>query len=390
MRAKSMVLILIALGCGLVAATAISQVTKRGSGSGGDALEMVQIYVASADIDVNEKLDADNVKVEDWPKSKAPQGGITDFDQIKEKFARVRFYKGEPILKAKVADGIEGAAIKIPEGFRVCSFKVQMDTAVSGLVNPGDRVDIVGYFSQRSGAPKTGTREILRNVRIFAVNSETEFGKDPEGRTIVAKTVSVLVEHGQVARLMLASELGTLRLALRRPNETIASDEGETATVESLFGSGSDDADKEQTAQRRKESGAKLASAAGGFMNFLSQLKQSPSGTGNTMGAGTLASLPRGGAESAWQMQVLTPRGGTSFVWDHENRLPRKGDGGASATGATRRSGDVVPPVHGDGQIPATPDAMSAEGGPEPEQDSLTEEEEEGEMEEKASRHIQD
>lgn len=390
MRVKSMVLILLALGCGLVAATAISQVTKREAGSGGDALEMVQIYVASADIDVNEKLEADNVQVEDWPKSKAPEGGITDFDEIKERFARVRFYKGEPILKAKLADGIEGAAIKIPEGFRVCSFKVQMDTAVSGLVNPGDRVDIIGYFSQRGGAPKTGTREILRNVRVFAVNSETEFGKDPEGRTVAAKTVSVLVEHSQVARLMLASELGTLRLALRSPNETIVSEGGEAATVESLFGSGSDDADKEQTAQQQKESGTKLGSAAGGFMKFLAQLNQSPSGTENTMAAGALASLPRGGAESTWQMQVLTPRGGTSFLWDQENQLPRKGDGGTFATPTRQPAAIVTPPVDGNGDTPATPDAMSAETGPGTEEDSLTAGEEEQELEEAANRYIQD
>ena len=58
MRAKSMVLILIALGCGLVASIAISQVMERGAGSDNAALETVQIYVATADIDVNEQLDA--------------------------------------------------------------------------------------------------------------------------------------------------------------------------------------------------------------------------------------------------------------------------------------------------------------------------------------------
>ncbi|MFW6170604.1 MAG: Flp pilus assembly protein CpaB [Planctomycetota bacterium] len=393
MRAKSMVLILLALGCGLVAATAISQVTKRGSGSGGDAMEMVQIYVASADIDVNEQLEADNVKVEDWPKSKAPEGGVTDFEQIKEKFARVRFYKGEPILKTKLAGGIEGAAIKIPEGFRVCSFKVQMDTAVSGLVNPGDRVDIVGYFSERAGAPQTGTREILRNVRVFAVNSETEFEKDPEGRTIVAKTVSVLVEHRQVARLMLASELGTLRLALRRPDEATVAEESEAATVDSLFGLASDDADKEQTAKRREEkSGTKLTSAAGGFVKFLSQLKQDRSGNenGNAMVPGALASLPAGGAASAWQMQVLTPRGGTSFVWDDENQLPRQDDGRASATPAGQRPMVSTPPVQGQGHTPATPDTMSAEERPASEEESLVKGEDEGAVEEEVNRHVQE
>jgi pilus assembly protein CpaB len=381
-----MVLILIALGCGLVAATAISQVTKRAASSGEAALETIQIYVASADIDVNEQLDGENVKVEEWPKSKVPEGSITDLEELKERFARVRFYKGEPILKAKLANGIEGPAIKIPEGFRVCSFEVQMDTAVSGLVNPGDRVDIIGYFSQRSGAPETGTREILRNVRVFAVNSETEFGKDQEGRTIVAKTVSVLVEQGQVARLMLATELGTLRLALRRPNETGAATDGESATIETLFGKGSEDADKSHTAEAKEtdegQEDGQLTSAAGGFVNFLAGLKrgqQQSSDAPMPMAAMAAMAQPAG---PAWQMQVLTPNGGTSFVWSDEKQLPQEAHGQTSGLlGASSAPVTFVPTANGSGGEPAA-DGMSgaASGGTSAEpQEETQREQEQGE-----------
>ncbi len=236
MRAKSMVLILIALGCGLIASIAISQVMERGSNKGTATLETVQIYVALSDIDVNEQLSATNVRLEDWPKSKIPEGAVVNFEEINERFARTRMYEGEPVLKRKLADNISGPAITIPEGDRVCSLKVRMDTAVSYLVKPGDRVDIFGYFREGRDIPKTGTREILRNVRVFAVNSETEQETDQEGRTIVAKTISVLVKQDQVARLMLAAELGTLRLALRRPNETAQRNPTETASIETLFG----------------------------------------------------------------------------------------------------------------------------------------------------------
>ncbi len=220
MRAKSMVLILIALGCGLVASIAISQVMERGSKSANAGLETVQIYVATADIDVNDA--AVGVRTYGWKTGRSPR-----FPRERSKTSRKStsdshacgFTPGEPILTPKLVNEIEGPAIKIPDGHRVCSLKVQMDTAVSGLVNPGDRVDIFGYFKEGRGIPKTGTREILKNVRVFAVNDQTDQETDQEGRTIVAKTVSVLVKQDQVAKLMLATELGTLRLALRRPNE---------------------------------------------------------------------------------------------------------------------------------------------------------------------------
>ena len=52
MKMKSLILIFIALGCGLVATIGISQVMERNSGGGGAAINMEQILVAKADIDI--------------------------------------------------------------------------------------------------------------------------------------------------------------------------------------------------------------------------------------------------------------------------------------------------------------------------------------------------
>lgn len=376
MRAKSMLLILIALGCGLVASIAISQVMERGSRGGSVGMEMVQIYVATADIDVNEQLNASNVRVEDWPKSKIPEGAIVDYQNINERFARVRFYQGEPILEAKLANEIEGPAIKIPDGHRVCSLKVQMDTAVSGLVNPGDRVDIFAYFREGRGIPRTGTRQILKNVRVFAVNDQTAQEIDQEGRTIVAKTVSVLVKQDQVAKLMLATELGTLRLALRRPNETLddTEDQNETATVESLFGTRSETADERQDPNPINPLAA-ATSGLGGFLNNLNPQGAMASGAIPTALPPELPSVH----EPAWQMTLLTPEGGTQFTWHDENGLPETGGNSAeqrvpawqTSAPATSHAPVRVSPADGgsDGNVP--PPAPTADKSiPDPAQET--------------------
>lgn len=323
MRAKSMVLIVIALGCGLVASIAISQVMERGTRGNATAMEMVQIYVATSDIDANERLAATNVRMEDWPKSKVPEGAITDFNEIDQHYARVRFYAGEPILKLKLADELEGPAVKIPEGHRVCSLRVQMDTAVSGLVSPGDRVDIFGYFKEGRGIPMTGTREILKNVRVFAVNSQTSQEMDQEGRALVAKTVSVLVKQDQVAKLMLATELGTLRLALRRPGEETEGTLGETATIETLFGTRSESADdKEKGASSPGDPG----SATSGFLGFLNGLHGQPSQPAPAA-ADAAADAPPLAQGPAWQMTLLTPDGTQQYSWHSEHELPVRDNG---------------------------------------------------------------
>lgn len=334
MRAKSMLLIVIALGCGLVASIAISQVMER-SGSNGKKLETVPIYVATADIDVNEQLASTNVRLEDWPKSKVPEGAITSLDDIKDRFARTRLYEGEPILQRKLADAISGPAIKIPDGFRVCSLKVRMDTAVSNLVRPGDRVDIFGYFRANSDIPKTGTREILRNVRVFAVNSETEQMTDEDGETIVAKTVSVLVKQDQVARLMLAAELGTLRLALRRPNEEEDHNNQESATIESLFGTHSESADDDKPNNT-------VTSGLAKFLTSFARGSRAPAAP-----TPNIPVAPPAPPEPKWEMTVLTPTGGTEFTWSDENSLP---DNHATAGSAAAAAPSAFPPA---GWLPA-------------------------------------
>jgi pilus assembly protein CpaB len=352
MRAKSMVLILIALGCGLVASIAISQVMERGSKSANAGLETVPIYVASTDIDVNEQLSATNVRVEEWPKSKLPEGVVKDLKDINERFARVRFYAGEPILAAKLVNEIEGPAVKIPDGHRVCSMKVQMDTAIAGLVNPGDRVDIFGYFKEGRGIPKTGTREILKNVRVFAVNDQTDQEVDQQGQSIAAKTVSLLVKQDQVARLMLAIELGTMRLALRRPNEeSDSTNVNESADIDALFGSRSETADTDGTqALTTGTTNGQFASAAQGFVGFLNNLKSQKNDNQVPEEVTTVDPAPR---RPVWQMTLLTPEGGTQFTWDDEQSLPIAGDTmGAGPAPATRPT-QPAPPVNTD--PPTTP-----------------------------------
>jgi pilus assembly protein CpaB len=124
MRAKSLVLLLIAGVCGLVASIGISQVIDR-KGTTTDA-PMGELFVAVTDIDIAAKLDATNVKLDKWPKDRIPEGAITKLEDLKDKFPRTRLFAGEPILAAKLMDtnsGIDNSA-KIPDGYRVVSVKV--------------------------------------------------------------------------------------------------------------------------------------------------------------------------------------------------------------------------------------------------------------------------
>jgi len=82
MKMKSLILIFIALGCGLVATIGISQVMERSSGGGTEPLQMEQILVAKGDIDIGATLDANSVVLEEWPAAKVPEGAIRSLEEV--------------------------------------------------------------------------------------------------------------------------------------------------------------------------------------------------------------------------------------------------------------------------------------------------------------------
>jgi pilus assembly protein CpaB len=224
MRMKSLVLIFIALGCGLVASIGISQVMS-GANAGPGSVEMEPILVTLTDIDINSGFDAANVKLEPWPKIKMPEGAIRSLDEVKDKFARQRFIKGEPILIDKITDSKNGPAISIPPGFRVMPVKVEEDTVMRGI-SPGDRVDINLYVKRSEEISEPGTYTIMQAVRVFAVGAKIEKEVEAKNADSTFRTISLIVTPEQMRHLAGAVQIGKLSLALRNPNEPIDEKDG--------------------------------------------------------------------------------------------------------------------------------------------------------------------
>src|SRR4051812_786431 len=217
MRMKSIILIFIALGCGLVASIGISQVMNR---DGGSSMEMEQILVALSDIDIGTKLDAQNVKLEDWPKTKIPDGAVRRLEDVKNKYSNARFFKGEPLHVNRISDSLGNIAVKVPPGYRAMPVKVDEDTVMKGI-SPGDRVDVMVFLKRdlNQGIMETGAYTILKNVRVFAINTNTERATDSKAEAANFKTVSLLVKPDHARELIVASQVGKINLTLRRPDE---------------------------------------------------------------------------------------------------------------------------------------------------------------------------
>jgi len=224
---------MVAVGCGFVASLGVYRYLRAAS----DKEQTKSVLVAIKEININQPLNEQNVRVEQWPSRQIPQGSLGQLKQIDAKFARIRLYPGEPILAAKVMDWNDASSsLKIPKGFRAVSVKVTMDSSVSSLIEPGDKVDVIVVMKRSQDAPAM-SKTILKLVQVFAVN--TEMGKSPEkDKTLEeVRTISLLLDPEGAERLAMGQEMGTVRLTLRGPDDPLV-DDTPGCSVDRLFGRG--------------------------------------------------------------------------------------------------------------------------------------------------------
>ncbi len=353
MRMKSLILIFIALGCGLVASIGISQVMTRETGV---SLEMEQILVALADIDIGTKLDAQNVRLEDWPKAKIPEGAVRQLDDVKDKFANARFFKGEPLHVNKISDTLTNIANKVPEGYRAMPVKVDEDTVMKGI-SPGDHVDVM-VFLKRNGLdiPETGAFTILKNVRVFAVNTNTERALDAKGETANFRTVSLLVKPEHARELAVAVAMGKIMLTLRRPDQTDEPGSEEVTPLTDIISGRAKMASEPVAPPSAPQTGS-------GFIGFV----QDAIGGGANLGPSATA--------PAWKMELLSPADRKVYEWSDKKELPTEtvvgGAGGSTTSGSTTSSPTTSGSTNQSPAPPATgPDAGEGKTPPKPDDGS--------------------
>ena len=219
MRPKSLILLCLALGCGLVASIGISQVMDRNKQPGSD---MQEIVVVIADIKPYDPLKPDtNIKMESWPKEKIPANAITNLQDIAEARAKTNFYVGEVVIMPKILKKGEYMDVDLPKGYRSVAVPVDDASAAGQLLRPGSRVDVMVFVNkaQNPDVRQTGTFTIIKDIQIFAVDQTVRKVGDKVDEAVKAKTISLVVTAEQAQIVMTADQIGKLRFILRNQNE---------------------------------------------------------------------------------------------------------------------------------------------------------------------------
>ena len=226
MRMKSIVLLILALGCGMIAAIGVKQVLSQDEqAKKAPKIETENVLVALKDIESGEIFSPKNVCLEQWPKGKAHKGAISDFEAIEGCRARILILQGEPILEQKLLGKGEWmtATDHIPQGYRVFSLRTGDMSGATQLLNPGDRVDVVAHFRKNPsyGIEEPMTQTVLQGVTVFSVGKDYDSdigGKEGDSKD-QSQAISLLVKPEQVEELSLIRELAKVQLVLRSPND---------------------------------------------------------------------------------------------------------------------------------------------------------------------------
>ena len=169
------------------------------------------------------------------PPDKLPIGALTDSPEARAglRGALVRRFldPGAPITAEsvlRVRDRGFLAAVLEP-GTRAASVGVDEVTGVSGLIWPGDRVDVILTQDLDQNTPisrRVVSEPLLQNIRVIAVDQDIARGDGTNPQAVhVARTITLQLTPAQTDRLAVAQRLGRLSLAVR------SIDEGQVITM---------------------------------------------------------------------------------------------------------------------------------------------------------------
>ncbi|MCU1257373.1 MAG: hypothetical protein JWO80_258 [Bryobacterales bacterium] len=135
-------------------------------------------------------------------------------------------------LKLSNVDGPEGIMATIPAGHRAVSVAITDVSGVSGLLQPGSRVDVL--FTRPGSMAEAETATILQNVKVLAVGRLIQANQvvDPKASKMPVVTLIVTPEDAQ--KLELAKNQGRISLTLRNPLDLQNNLDGSPVTTEIL------------------------------------------------------------------------------------------------------------------------------------------------------------
>ena len=196
-----------------------------------EGARQVAVVVAGHDIPSGTEIKQADLGWRNFPETALPDSVVTyeEANAILNRKTLVEIKADKPILWLYVEGGAptdKGLADRIKPGMRAISLAVRGAPAVSGMVLPNDRVDVLGTFSFPSktaaGEMETVTLTVLQDVTVLATGQQ--LARQPAGGRGRPSTgynsVTLEVTAREAELLVFAQQVkGSLFLSLRNSSD---------------------------------------------------------------------------------------------------------------------------------------------------------------------------
>ncbi len=201
-------------------ATAVKPVAQKGP--------QITVVVAAREVPLRTVIQEGDVELKDLPADALPEGAVRRLDEAVGKISMVRLAPGEVLLAHRLADPAkkgENIAFTMKEGTVVMAFPARDLMSTVGILQPGDKVDILFSLDMEGGEEGEGglvTFSALQNLEITAIvmPSEKKGPGEREGGT--AKPRAILLALAPQDALVLKHLIdagGIVDVVLRAPTD---------------------------------------------------------------------------------------------------------------------------------------------------------------------------
>ncbi|QPT40095.1 Flp pilus assembly protein CpaB [Oligella ureolytica] len=238
MNKKATIVISLAIVAGLIAAWSAQQyISEKVEMLEEQArVETVPRVVAAYDLPEGTKIDAIHVAVREVPKEWVASGSILpdEFIHVEGQVVTAALKRGDQLLWANTAQlKNKPFSDKINPGRRAVTIPVDTINSVSGMLVPGDLIDLYVSFEYRR---KQITAPLLQGVLVMATGQQSRVGQDPKDSASRYSTVTLDTAPEEAAKLVAARQAGTITALLRNPEDDKVTQKGVRGDLANMLG----------------------------------------------------------------------------------------------------------------------------------------------------------
>ncbi|QDU59768.1 SAF domain protein [Planctomycetes bacterium Pan216] len=240
MKPQTLVMLVIAVGCGLTAMLLTQRFLSPETEDTGDKINIV---VANADIQPGTQLNEQMLRYSERSASEElPENIVTSMDELVGRSVMYPIWKGELMTPGKLADpnALPGLHAVVPKGMRAVTVPIKTDRALAGFIKANSVVDIILTLPSSGRSNPARATTLLQKVKILAVNKEMENGASPDTKGQVVEMVTFLLNPEESIKIRLGEQNGNLSLVLRSNIDDDMVNVG-VITADSLLRSGNEE-----------------------------------------------------------------------------------------------------------------------------------------------------